>query len=247
VGAFRDLLINLAASVVLATLGFVAGQAFQRVKDRRSYGHIGLLLGRARKEPIVFVFPRSHDAGGSAEPSNAIYMSLAEGAAIARLIQAVHSVRPGAKVNLTESHGFNQEGGPFISVGGPLVNPTSKELIARYCPELQIDPERHEARLRGMVCKTQIENDQVTRDFGFILLGETERGARFVVICGISPFGANIAARAYISIKDLSHEHRRLRQGHRLLFVTQGAVEGYGLAGYSISNVQIVGVHELTA
>jgi len=177
----------------------------------------------------------------------AVNMSLAEGAAIARLITAIRVLRPKGEIWLVESGEFADDGKPFVSVGGPSGNETSGALIRKLCLGLEIDVERAKVDFGETSYRATVTHNRVTRDFGFILSGETERGTPFIVIFGITPFGSNIAARAYVDIKQLTHDHRLLRRrGHRALFVVPGDVEGYGLAGYSISNIHLEGVRDLS-
>jgi hypothetical protein len=206
----REVLVNLIVAVITAAVSVIALRAWERLNEYRNFGHMQVLLGSRQNSPVKIVFPRIAHGPASVGPSNAVNMSLAEGAAIARLITAIRVLRPKGEIRLVESGEFADDGKPFVSVGGPTHN-------------------------------------RVTRDFGFILSGETERGTPFIVIFGITPFGSNIAARAYVDIKQLTHDHRLLRRrGHRALFVVPGDVEGYGLAGYSISNIHLEGVRDLS-
>jgi len=232
---------------IVAIVAFFVGRAFEQVKRRRNLGHFRTLVGRDRDAGIKIVFPSNRDAkpDGDMQLENAVSMSLAEGAAIARLIQALRDVRPTASIRLAESHDFADDGRPFISVGGPSVNRVSAQLIERFCPGFQVDNSLHTATFEAVSYSAAVRLKNLTRDFGFILSGHTEKGTRFAVIFGITPFGANIAARAYIGLKTLSHEHRRLVAGHRMLFITSADVDGYGLAVFSVSNIRVVGVQDL--
>jgi hypothetical protein len=206
-----------------------------------------VLLGRSQNSPVKIVFPRIAYGPSSVGPSNAVNMSLAEGAAIARLITAIRVLRPKGEIRLVESGDFADDGKPFVSVGGPSVNKTSGTLIRKLCLGLEIDTEGAKVDFGETSYRATVTDNQVTRDFGFILSGATERGTPFIVIFGITPFGSNIAARAYVDIQQLTHDHRLLRRrGHRALFVVLGDVEGYGLAGYSISNIHLEGVRDLS-
>lgn len=236
--------LNLLASAVFAVLGFIGARFYDSFRKRRLLGHIDALLGTSRR--ITVVFPSGATVPvAEGRPLNAVRMSLAEGAAIARIGQICRDARAGTDMYLVHPDDLHPNRGPFVMVGDPRGSAWSKMWLADKFPQLRFSPEEHRVDYDSASWETRIVDRSVKHDFGFIIVGRTDGGQRFAMVWGTSEFGTNIAARAFADLHGrLSRErYRDVLSGENWLFVARAVVEGYGVRTDDVSNVSVVGTY----
>ncbi|NUR73095.1 MAG: hypothetical protein HOU81_19945 [Hamadaea sp.] len=237
------LALNLLASVIFTVSGFVGGRAYATFRRRRALGHVRALVGSGKR--ITVVFPASTLPGPEGTPVNAIRMSLAEGAAIARIGQLCRDAKPDTDMYLVHPNDHHPNRGSFVMVGDPAMSVFAKRWLATNFPHLRISPENRRVDYDGTRWETNVVEGVVRRDFGFIAIGRTETGQRFALLWGASELGTNIAARAYGDLhRQLSRErYEKAVRGQSWLYVARGDVDGYGVRTDDVGNVMIVAIY----
>jgi hypothetical protein len=240
---FSGIANNLIASALFAVAGFAAGRLYEHLRRRRALGHVLALLGKNSKPKVIVVFPADAASNGpTTEPTNVLRMSLPEGAAIARIGQVCREAKNATDMQLVHPTALRDSGRPFVAVGGPGFCEWSRNWVEQAFPGLRYSPDRRCVEYDGAHWETTVQSATVKTDFGFMILGRTEKGTPFVLIWGASELGTNIAARAYSNLRSqLSRErYRAVVAGESWLFVARGDIEGYGVRTTDVSNVLVV-------
>jgi hypothetical protein len=240
VAALDSLGIDILASIVFAVLGFAAGRVYESIHKRRKLGHVYALLSSGRR--ITVVFPPETTVPTEGQPVNAVRMSLAEGAAIARIGQICRDARSGTEMYLIHPDDHHPNRGPFVMIGDPAKSEWSSQWIAKNFHELKFDPEKRRLDYDSTRWETRIVDGVAKQDFGFIMVGRTDAHVPFLLLWGASEFGTNIAARAY---GDLHHQlsrerYNRVVAGETWLFIARADVDKYGVRTDDVNHVSIV-------
>jgi len=172
-------------------------------------------------------------------------MSLAEGAAIARIGQICRDARTGTDMYLVHPDDHSPNSGSFVMLGDPARSAWSKSWLEKNFHQLQFIPDERRLKYDNASWETRIVNGVARQDFGFIVVGRTNAQIPFVLLWGASEFGTNIAARAYGDLhRQLSGErYRRVLAGEPWLFVARADVEKYGVRTDDVSNVSVVAAY----
>lgn len=236
--------INLLASIVFAVLGFLSARGYESFRKRRLLGHVSALLSSDKVITVVFP-PGTIVPTSEGRPVNAVRMSLAEGAAIARIGQLCRDARAGTEMYLVHPDDHRPNSGSFVMVGDPARSAWSKGWLDKNFHQLQFSPERRRLDYDNASWETRIIEGVARQDFGFIVVGRTEAQVPFVLLWGASEFGTNIAARAYGDLhRQLSGErYRRVLAGEAWLFVARADVEKFGVRTDDVSNVSVVAAY----
>ena len=234
---------DLVASVLLVVLGFIARGVFDRLRRRRALDHVHKLLGKSSRPLILVVFPLS-TLNPPSSPKNVLWMSLPEGAAIARVGQVCRDAKPRTEMQLIHPSEMRDKDRPFVLVGGPDANPWSRRWIASAFPGLAFEPEQHRVRNGPTSWYSQIEDGAVHTDVGFLALGRTDHNNAIVMMWGSSELGTNIAARAFGELRSIlpKADMRLVLSGKSVLIVVQANIDGYGVRTSDVSNIELLRV-----
>jgi hypothetical protein len=238
--------LDVIASALFAVLGFAGGRAYESFRKRRMLGHVYALLGSGKRITVVFP-PGTTIPAAEGPPVNAVRMSLAEGAAIARIGQICRDARPGTEMYLVHPNDHHPNRGPFVIIGDPARSSWSSMWVAKNLHQLQFSPEQRRVDYENASWETHIVEGVAKQDFGFIVVGRTEGQVPFVLLWGASEFGTNIAARAFGDLhRQLGKErYRRVLAGETWLFVAHGDVERYGVRTDDFSHVRVVAEYQV--
>lgn len=242
-GVVEQVVIAVLGAAVFAGLGYVASRVTERARTHRRLGHVYALLEKAAAR-ITVVFPRSA-LPTPGRPENTVWMSLTDGAAIARIGVLCREVHPKIEMVLVHPDKHQPQDGPFVMIGNPGDTAWSAEWIDKNFPSLKSSPEEHRVSYRGTTWEPMIENDKVTRDYGFIIVG-TIANSRCALLWGAGEFGANIATRAYsdLSAHDVSEDtYKGVKEGESWLFVATAQIVDYGVRTED-GFVQLEGTHQ---
>ena len=207
-------------------------------------GHVYALLSSGQGITVVFP-PGTTVPTTDGRPENAVRMSLAEGAAIARVGQICRDARAGTEMYLVHPDDHRPNSGSFVVIGDPARSAWSKMWLERNFHQLQFSPEKRRLDYDSASWETRIVKGVARQDFGFIVVGRTDAKVPFVLLWGASEFGTNIAARAYGDLhRQLGGErYRRVLAGETWLFVARADVEKYGVRTDDVSNVSVVAAY----
>jgi hypothetical protein len=162
-------------------------------------------------------------------PPNVLFMPMTEASSIARIGLAARDLGRRGELRFVGSDAFEEDGRPFISVGGPSVNGISAHVIEMRLPHFEINyPEASEAALGSRKFQIVLTADgQVCEDYGFILA--TQSGAaRCLILWGILAFGTGIATEALLDLRRFDRRTAAsLHRGGSRLLVVHGHVSGF--------------------
>lgn len=237
-----DLLVNLLASLIFAILAFGAGWSTRKLKDWRNLAHIIRFIGDA--DCIKIVVPgtkatsfRVVHEGQSHEvtvPDNVLAMGMSEGQAMGEIISAIRKISPQKKILIVPAPHFDDDGLPFISIGGPSINTVSRRYSARFFPSFVIKYPEHFAKWPDSVSyNPHIENGSLTEDFGFVFHG-TEGTTRFILIFGVWTFGTLIAARSFLALRRNSDFCQAMFRMSDVAMTVQANVDKFFISHYKI-------------
>ncbi len=236
----QEVVFAIIGAAAVAALSFLGSKLITWWQRHTKLGHLKAFVGDSGRVKIILSsVPVISDADEfiRAQPANVLFAPAAEGAAVARLLLMLHEARKDLDVVLVPAAEFSETANdaPFISVGGPSVNSTSKHLIKRYLPNFEITYPAHEVKIGGSPYSAPQQRDGfLLEDYGFLLSGRTPTGTRFAVVWGVYAFGTMVAARALIELGDKKKYRGSERSGladeKGLFLVAHGRVEGYQVA-----------------
>lgn len=237
---------QVAIGLVPIIIGFIAGRVWERAKLLLKFNYIRrLIAGQGRIQIVVSSveisrFKSSSEGSGVIShvqvPPNVLYMPMPEGRAIAKLTSLLHKVNPKIRVQLVTPQHHDPEI-PTLSIGGPSVNTFSGKILSADFPEFRIEyPATRRARYGGQFFETHRDSsNMIIRDYGFIFLTRTARGAPCLVLCGIRAFGTAMAVELLGKLPTRSEAAKLIRQGRKSLIVAEGRVDGLEEAAVSLA------------
>jgi hypothetical protein len=235
VNVSEQVIVDLGSAIIFAILGALAAKGYERVRLLRRYGYIREFLGGSQRVQIIvssielkrFSFPTDGGERTHISPRNVLFMPMAEGQAIGNLISLLHKANPKVRVQLITPTGHDPSV-PTFAIGGPSVNSFSAKVLPADFPEFKIEyPAARRARYDGHIFETcRDNNNMLTRDYGFIFLTRTRRGAPCVVLCGVLAFGTAMAVDLFGALADRSEAAALIRKGHKGFIVAEGTVDG---------------------
>lgn len=240
----EEVMINILAAIIFATIGFLVAKAWEKAKLMRRYGYIRQLLGGHNRLQIIvssielegFSFPTDSGKLIHETPRNVLFMPMPEGRAIAALISLLHKVNPKLSLQLVTATNHDPSV-PTFSIGGPSVNSFSAKTLSAEFPLFKIEyPEATRARYDGHVFETRRDSTNLlTADYGFIFLTHTPKGAPCVVFCGVLAFGTAMAVELFGSLGSRSEAAGLIRRMQKAFIVAEGSVDGLEEAAVSLS------------
>jgi hypothetical protein len=199
------------------------------------YGYLRKLLSGYDKFNIIvssieipeFKFATDEGAVIHNSPRNVLFMPMPEGRAIGTLIGLLHRVNAKARVALITANNYDPSV-PTFSIGGPSVNSFSGETLKSEFTQFQIEyPAARRARFAGLAFETvRNEDNDLIRDYGFLFLTRTSKGAPCFVLCGVLAFGTMMAVESLGSLPRTSEAARLIRRGQKLFVAVEGSVKG---------------------
>lgn len=235
-----------AGAIIAGGLGAGAKSGFDRFSSRYRYGH---LYRAIREHPgLDIVVPsipvaeiQIRDQRGILNdlihrcPPNVLYMPMAEGTSLSRLVLAIRSLHRLGAVSLATSESYEDTGRPVICIGGPSGNDVSARFINRDIPSFTIDYPTATVVSIGSRTYSLVVNGagEVVEDYGFILVTRTRPGgARVIVLFGIVAFGTEIAVQALIDLKSLDRDAiSKLNDPMPRLLVARAHIDGLRVWG----------------
>ena len=162
-------------------------------------------------------------------------MPMAEGRAIGTLISLLHRVSPRMRVQLVTASGHDPSV-PTFAIGGPSVNSFSAKVLPAEFPLFKIEyPAAKRARYDGHVFETRRDTTNLlTRDYGFIFVTRTARGAPCVIFCGVLAFGTAMAVELFGSLAGGGEAAALVRKGRKGFLVAEGDVDGLEAAAVTL-------------
>ena len=230
-----NVLVQVAIGLVTAVIGLIAGRIWERAKLLREYSHVRTLLGGHDKIQIIvsnveiprFKFAMDGSAVIHQSPRNVLFMPMPEGRAIAALTSLMHKINPKVRIQLVTAGSCDPEI-PTLSIGGPSVNIFSGKVLGTDFPEFKIEyPAARRARYEGNIFETLRDSENLLiRDYGFIFVTRTSRGAPCLVFCGVLAFGTAMAVELFRSLPRGSEAAELIRKGRKAFIVAEGGVDG---------------------
>ena len=241
----EQLIVDIAAAIIFAAIGFVAARLWEKAKLMQRYGYIRqLLAGHERLQIIVpsveverFTFPTDAGEVVHESPRNVLFMPMPEGRAIAALISIFHKINPKLNLQLITANNHDPSV-PTFSIGGPSVNPFSKRKLSADFPMFGIEyPAAMRAHYGGLIFETYRDNaNMLTTDYGFIFITQTTQGAPCLVLCGILAFGTAMAVGLFGSLGSSSEAADVIRRARKGFIVAEGKVDGLEETAVSLSH-----------
>lgn len=225
--------LSLIATAIATAIGWVGKRSF----DRWRLKHMQTLLGGSKSVKIIlpmFYAPMFSDeksaAKGAQIPKNIHLMPLAEGRAVAEMVQAIRLVSPKSDIIIQSQDEFIDDSTPFISIGGPSVNTVSKEIIEKYWHEFKLIYPEHYAQYGDVTYKPTIKEQQLLSDFGFSFQTIINSGTPSLVFCGVWAFGTEMAVRAYLNLTKQKGDidlKKKLKKKNNVLIISTGDINSY--------------------
>jgi hypothetical protein len=238
-----DIVEQLGVALIAIGIGAFIGKTWEKASLLRRWGYIRALLARHRRVQIIVssveISGFKFATGGPENtitklqvPRNILYMPMPEGRAIATLVNTLKRIDPKLKIQLVTANNHDPEVLTF-SIGGPSVNSFSHKILGSDFPEFAIDyPATRRARFEGHSFETLRTPDNIlTRDYGFIFVTRTTRGAPCIVFCGIRAFGTAMAVEMFRSMPPNSESAQLIRKCHKAFIVAEGKVNGLEWSG----------------
>jgi hypothetical protein len=221
----HDVLINLLASTIFASIAFSCGWFSKKMKDRHSLSYIKRLIGKETTIKIVvsgshvgrFNIVTEENAVEAIIPENVLSMAMSEGQALAELVSAIHRASRKITIKVIPSSAFQHDGLPFISIGGPSINHVTKQMAHNYFPTY----------------KPRMHGNKLQDDYGFVLSG-THMSTPFILIFGIWTFGAHIGAKCLLSLQKDSDAYKYLSTDRKTMLVAYGVVTDYSIEKHEL-------------
>jgi hypothetical protein len=165
-------------------------------------------------------------------PSNVLSMGMPEGQAIGELINGLHQASPKTKVIIVPAPHFEDDGTPFICIGGPSINSIARRYVSRFFPDFSIKYPEHVAGWSGEASyKPRLNREEeLIEDFGFLFIG-TESYTRFILLFGVWPFGTLVAARSFLSARRGSEIYNTIFRLGSMAMISHADVADY-FVGY---------------
>ncbi len=236
-GSAVDIVVQITIGLVAIGIGGFIGKAWERAKLLRRWSYIRKFLGRHRKVQIIvssveisgFKFARGSEATLTKlqVPRNILYMPMPEGRAIGMLVNLLNRIDPKLKVQLVTAKNYDPEV-LTIAIGGPSVNAFTHDILLTEFPEFHIDyPATRRARYEGHSFETLRTTDNIlTRDYGFIFVTRTTKGAPCLVFCGIRAFGSAMAVEMFRSMPHGCEAAQLIQKCRKAFIVAEGKVDG---------------------
>jgi hypothetical protein len=235
---------SLIAGIILSFGGWYIRYVYLRIRLK----HLQYLLKKSKKLKIVlpvFYSPlfTSESRGRGAEiPQNIFLMPLAEGRAITKFAQAVTSINSKCEIIYQTPEEFNDDGIPFISVGGPSVNSLTESILNDSWSRFKLIYPEHYAKMGDMIFKPEIAQNKLIRDFGFIFQTKLHSGTKSIIFCGVWALGTEISVSTYLKLfndKDKRYTQKKLRKGNDILIISEAEINNSNI---NVPNV--IGWHE---
>lgn len=236
-----DLLINLLASLIFAAMAFAAGWSLKRLKDWQALAHVARFVGDHDCIKIVvsgsrvarFTIVRGGQHHEATVPANVLSMGMSEGQAVGELIRDIHRARQNIRILIVPSAHFDDDGIPFICVGGPSVNSITRRYLEKFFPSFHMQyPEHVAGWLGNLTYRPTMDGEELCEDFGFLFYG-VERETKFLLAFGIWPFGTLIAVRSFLSAARKSAIYNGTAQSHFLSLISRADISRYFLGHFS--------------
>jgi hypothetical protein len=228
----RDLLVSVISGALLAFLGVVATRTVEWAKRRRRLGHLYALASKGKRVQIIipsFNVPEFLVQGTNAPariPPNVRLMPMAEGGAIAELVQALHQMGK-YEVRLVTQNNYQDSSSLTICIGGPSVNSISREILRLAFPAFNIRYPEHIASYGTTTfVPSKSPDGSLLEDYGFMAVTRTPRGSNCLVLCGVWAPGTQIATTTLLSLKHHSEVARLIREGKEFFAVSYARVNG---------------------
>lgn len=228
-----DSVVSIILSLIAALIFSLIAWYYKAVLQKWRLKHLSFLLGKSDKVKIVFptffcpVFLDDSVGKGAIIPKNIHLMPLAEGRAITEIAQAISVIKPKCEIVIQSSSEFDDDGTPFISIGGPSVNSVSGQIIEDHWHEFKLIYPEHFATYGGVTYKPEIEDGKLATDFGFAFQTKIPSGSRTIVFCGVWAIGTELSVKSYLNIfkeKDKKDIRRKIEEGKNILLISEGKV-----------------------
>ena len=219
----------------------------QRARLRTAHGHLHSLRSeRPHAEivvpsiPLQTFVPSTVVSQGQPliNPTNVLFMPMSEGGSISEIHFVLRTIWKETNISLIPHDEWHPGDLFTISVGGPSVNSVSYRILKAEFPEFGFNyPDATSAHFRSTTFLPELNVDgALTEDFGFIFVSQpiANQGRR-VVLCGISAFGTEIAAKCFLGLLPSPELSRRIKSGQRLFAVARGRIEGL-----KVSHVELI-------
>lgn len=224
---------------MVAALTLAATTIYARYRLRSAMGHLRNLGGGGR---VVIVLPefQSHsfvvDSKRVSIPSNVRLMPMAEGWAIAKLVEGLKQAGY-SKVSLASQDSYLEGDALTICVGGPSVNRVTKSILQESFTHFELRYPQHEASLRSTHFKPRRSGSgELVEDFGFIAVTRVHGRGRCLLLFGVWAPGTLIAATALLeTIKPRSEVALAIADSSSLLIVAHAPV-----LGMDVGNVRVL-------
>ena len=228
----RNFIISLAANIAFFLIGFF----MHKLLVKWSLRHLKYFIGKAKKMRIVIPsfsvpeFEISGVEGKATIPSNVAVMPMAEGRGIAELVKGFQSRFSNVDIEFVSQVTFEDNGSPFISIGGPSVNSVSGRIFEKYCPLFALKYPEHIASYGSVIYNPEFGPDHSLReDFGFILHTKSPKGSPCLVLCGVWAPGTHVAIQALLWPQNnllLSGMYKDLKIGKPFFAISHGTIDG---------------------
>lgn len=244
----ESFIISFFASVTLVASTFALGWLSKKLKDQRSLGHVKTFIGDSRcvkvviSSTVISKLSIARDNGSSSEaiiPHNHPQIPMPEGQAIAEIVQAIgNSTAQKVKILVVPAADFQDDGTPFVTIGGPSINIVARKYAAQYFPDFGIKYPEHVANWRGStIYEPKLRENKLLDDYGFSFTGTTAHNSRFILFFGVWAFGALAATRCYLSLPHKSDARERAVSNKPTLLVTYVKIAGYSIEKYELYSV----------
>lgn len=240
----NEILIELVAALIAAACGFVAAIVVGKVRSMRRFGHLNDLVPGDRRVQVVLPsaqverFLVKQEQTEADFPSNVLIMPMAEGEAIARLMDALHSLPRRVEVSLTTDDAVGRGYGLTISIGGPSVNDFSRTALREH-PDFKLVYPEHTAHFGSMsfVPDRGPENDLV-EDYGFLFLTRRAGGGTTIVLCGVWGTGTRAAVQGFLELREHRDVRKRLHKDQKLFLAFHTKLSSMGAADVDLIQIR---------
>ena len=244
-----DLLVNLAAGLVILISGVISGWILERIRRQRKLGHLRRLLPKERKVQIIVPamnvhgYVRHNDGRSSRLPRNNPLMPMQESAAVARLALVIRRLSEKCSVDIVTADSYRDDYFLTVCFGGPAVNRTTGLFIPSQFPQLSYPHSVKKGTpdvlrfLDSEYTPSYDHEGQITSDYGYIVLYYQEDRSH-VFLFGNWSHGTEMATKFLVSDAARVPLENLIRNRLRAVVVVHGEVRGL-----SNGAIRLVAVH----